>query len=189
VALPLRVPIAGRLIAAASGWPQSCGESCVLRAPSLASDPTPRILLKLHAEARMQSPARLSARTPDRRQSVSALGSSSQPSATETARPPASGADSADGSGVSPAASGETADSSAGQGDAGMTVASDVYAPTMQSTPQGSGPVAGALPTTHRSEPASVEVMSGPPEGQGPLRPEEIGGEIWAPGACGIAPG
>ena len=70
-----------------------------------------------------------------------------------------------------------------------VKAASDVYAPTMQSTPQGSGPVAGALPTTHRSEPASVEVMSGPPEGQGPLRPEEIGGEIWAPGACGIAPG
>lgn len=142
VALPLRVPLAGRLIAAATGWPGSCKPPCLFARQGDAGDGVPRLLLRVHAEGRMQSPARTSARTPDRWQSVPSGGqlASSAP--------------------LEPVAT----VSSSGEG-------------RRDEAPQASG-----VDRSVRSEGAWPASPSDAPGG-------DLEGEIWAPGACGIAPG
>jgi hypothetical protein len=161
VALPLRVPVAGRLIAAVSGWPGSCKPPCLFARQADADDGVPRMLLRVHAEARMQSPARASARTPDRLQSVPSTGPlSASPLLEPVAALPIRG---------------EAVEDVTVRGS-GVTRSGD---------PAG-GPE-DRLP--HAAASSSGAPVAGVPNEKAPLQDSDFVGELWAPGACGIAPG
>lgn len=161
VALPLRVPLAGRLIAALSGWPEACKPTCLFARQPEADDGAPRMLLRVHAEARMQSPVRASARTPDRVQSVTGTGPllaspPLEPVATLPIHSEAVGGDTVRGSGV-------------GRSDGSTGGSSD--SPTRADASSSGAPAPGV-----QTEKAH-------------LQESDLAGEIWAPGACGIVPG
>lgn len=84
VALPLQVPLAGRFIAAAAGWSQSCAPPClVAQSTAEATADTPRILIRVHAETRMHTPPRMSARTPSRTDSADWVAGPASPAGRE----------------------------------------------------------------------------------------------------------
>jgi hypothetical protein len=179
VALPLRVPIGGPLISAASGWPRSCRKPCLFDRAADALETGPRILLRVHAEARMQSPARMTARTPERTQSVSGSTAMSGSQPEEVFRRPTSRVGMDQDSPVEP------------------------LSPTHQdSAPNSAAPVpriaavsgkaaAGyeLAPEITSNDRDSAGDVSDEPSGRRPLAPSEVHGEIWSPGACGITPG
>jgi hypothetical protein len=70
VALPLTVPFAGRAIGALAASYKACAPPCLLKVFASDPDRSPRLLVRVHAESRMHSSPRLSARTPERTQSA-----------------------------------------------------------------------------------------------------------------------
>lgn len=175
VAVPLRVPVAGWLIAKVARAAGACHEPCLVshhaRDPSVR-DAGPHLPLRVHAEVRMQSPARLSTRTPERRQFVAAATaapfSHSLPPSSPQGRPEPDISSGADASATS-------------EPGGGTTQAPDHEADRDTSSPARS-PIEAASPSQARARGAA----SPGPSGSDPPADE---GEIWSPGACGIQPG
>lgn len=163
VALPLRVPVAGWMIAGVARAVGACADPCLVAQVATGSQSSaalPHLPVRVHAEIRMQSPVRPSARTPDRRQVLSAAASGSDSRRPSSSDPPPS------------AAQGVSNRSWTALEPTDPRVEPKLVAVPVRGT-ESDGP----------RDPAS------PPAGPPSEATFVHEGEIWAPGACGINPG